>query len=97
MIPKLLPYLCLIGQAPLLQQTYLVMRKPVYDICEQQRRRSAAQSDQHLCVCCLDSIMPLVSISKLSSLYLASVAVQFGLCPNLSQTRDRFSRDKAHI
>ena len=29
-----------------------VMRKSVYDICEQQRRRSAyasAQSDQHLC------------------------------------------------
>ena len=39
---------------PIKQQTYLsqVMRKPVEDICEQQRRRSAcasAQSYQHLC------------------------------------------------
>ena len=48
-----------------------VMRKPVYAICEQQRRRSAcasAQSDQHLCFRCLDSIIPLVSISEILSL-----------------------------
>ena len=30
-------------------------------------------------VSCLDSIIPLVSISKISSLYLASVAAQAGL------------------
>ena len=35
---------------------------------------------------CLDSIIPLVSRSELSSLYLASVAVQAGLCPTWSQT-----------
>ena len=35
---------------------------------------------------CLDSIIHLVSISKLSSLYLASVAVQAGLCQPWSQT-----------
>ena len=29
---------------------------------------------------CLDSIIPLVSISKISSHYLASVAAQAGLC-----------------
>ena len=60
-----------------------VMRKPVYAICEQQRCRSAcasAQSDQHLVVRCLDSIIPLVSISEISSLYLAAVAEQAGLC-----------------
>ena len=39
-----------------------------------------AQSDQHLCFHCLDSIMPLVSITEISSLYLAAVAVQAGLC-----------------
>ena len=42
-----------------------------YAICEQQRCRSAcasAQSDQHLCFRCLDSIMPLVSISEFSRL-----------------------------
>ena len=43
------------------------------------RRRSAcasAQSDQHLRFRCLDSIIPLVSKSEISSLYLASVVAQ---------------------
>ena len=40
----------------------LVMRKPVKIISEQQTRRSA------FVVHCLDSIIPLVSISKISSL-----------------------------
>ena len=35
---------------------------------------------------CLDSIIPLVSISELSSLLLASVAAQAGLCLTLSET-----------
>ena len=58
-----------------------VMRKPVYAICEQQRRRSActsAQYDQHV-VRYLDNIIPLVSIPEISSLYLDSVAAQAGL------------------
>ena len=45
------------------------MRKPVLAICEKQRCRSAcasAQSDQHLCFCYLDSIISLVSTSKIS-------------------------------
>ena len=65
------------------------MRKPVYAICEQQRRRSvcaSAQSDQHLCCRCLNSIIPLVSISKISSIYLASVAEQAGLSLTWSKT-----------
>ena len=57
-----------------------VMRKPVLCLCEQQRCWSAcastqfrsacasAQSDQHLCCSCLDSIIPLVSVSEISSL-----------------------------
>ena len=48
-------------------------------------------------VCCLDSVIRLVSISELSSLYLASVAAQAGLCPNVANAEDRFSRDKAHM
>ena len=66
-----------------------IMRKPVFAICEQQRRRSAcasAQSDQRLVVCCLDSVISLVSISEILRLYLASVADQAGLSLNLSQT-----------
>ena len=35
---------------------------------------------------CLDSIIPLVSISEISSLFLASVAAQAGLCLTWSQT-----------
>ena len=65
------------------------MRKPVYAICEQQRRRSACafvQSDQHLVVRCLDSIIPLVSISEISSLYLASLVAQAGLSLLWSKT-----------
>ena len=47
---------------------------------------------------CLDSLIPLVSISKISSLYLASVAAQAGLSLTLSQTpEDRFSRGMAQI
>ena len=49
------------------------MGKPVYAICEQQRRRSDSV-DSTFVVCCLDSIIPPFSISEISSLYLASVA-----------------------
>ena len=35
---------------------------------------------------CLDSIMPLVSISEISSLYLVSLATQVSLCITWSQT-----------
>ena len=65
------------------------MRKPVFAVCEQQRRRSAcasAQSDQHLRFRCLDSVIPLVSLHKISSLCLASVAAQAGLSLPWSQT-----------
>ena len=41
---------------------------------------------------CLDSIIPLVSISEISRLYLASVAEMAGLSLNWSQTpEDRFA------
>ena len=69
-----------------------VMRKPVYAICEQQRRITADQSAHShnlistFIVHCLDSIIPLVSISEISSLYLASVAAQAGLSLLWSQT-----------
>ena len=65
-----------------------IMRKPVYAICEQQRRRSActsAQSISAFVVHCLDSIS-LVSICKISSLYLVSITEQAGLSLTSSQT-----------
>ena len=72
-----------------------------YVICEQQRRRSAcasAQSDQRLCFRCLDSVMSLVSVTKISSLMLASVAEQASLSLTWSETpEDTFCHDKAHM
>ena len=47
---------------------------------------TSAQSDQAFVVHCLDSIIPLVFISKISSFYLASVAAQAGLCLMWLQT-----------
>ena len=58
---------------PLIYVLSHVMRKPVYAICEQQRRRSA------FVFRCLNRKIPLGSISEMSSLYLASMAAQAGL------------------
>ena len=77
-----LRFYCPINTLTLVFQISHVVRKPVYAICEQQRRRSActsAHSDQNLCCHCLDSIIPLLAISKISRLQLASVAEQAGL------------------
>ena len=46
---------------------------------------------------CLDSIIPLVSISEISSLYLASVAEQACLSYLVANPENRFSRDEAHM
>ena len=49
-------------------------------------------------VCCLDSIMSLVSVTKISSLMLSSVAEQASLSVTWSETpEDMFSHDKAHL
>ena len=63
--------------------------KPVFAIYKQQRRSLIST----FVVRCLDSIIPPVSVSGISSLYLASVAAQacFGL------PEDRFSRGVAHM
>ena len=72
-----------------------------YAICEQQRCRSAcafAQSDQHLVVRCLDSMICILAISKVSRLQLASVAEHAGW--NLAWWKipeDTFSRDVAQM
>ena len=67
------------------------MRKPVFAICEQQRRRPAcASAISAFVVRCVDGIISLVSISEVSSLYLASLAAQSYLVEN---PKDRFSRD----
>ena len=46
---------------------------------------------------CLDSIIPLVSISEISSFYLASVAAQAGLSTLVANPEERFYRDGAQM
>ena len=60
-----------------------IMTKPDFAIYEQQRCRSACGLHSLISafvVRCRDSIIPLFSISKISSLYLASLAAQASLC-----------------
>ena len=46
---------------------------------------------------CLDSVMSLVSVTKIASLMLASVAKQASLCLTWLETpEDTFSHDEAH-
>ena len=47
---------------------------------------------------CLDNVMSLVFVTKISSLMLASVAEQPSLSPTWSETpEDTFSHDEAHM
>ena len=47
---------------------------------------------------CLDSVISVVSVIKISSLMLASVADQASLCLTWSETpEDTFSHDEAHL
>ena len=76
-----------------------------YVICEQQRRRSGADQPAHprslisaFVVRCLDSTVSPVSVTKISSLMLASVAEQASLSLTWSESpKDMFSHDEAHL
>ena len=69
------------------------MRKPVFDICDQQRRRSVP-----LLFAAWIVQVSLVSISKMSSLYLAFLAEQACFESYLgADPKDRFSCDGAHL
>ena len=72
---------------------FLHMRKKVAD-----QLRSNCTADQRLCFRYIDSTIPLLSKSEISSLLPSFVAVQPRLSRNWSETReDRFSHDAAHI
>ena len=77
------------------------MRKPVYAICEQQRRRSACastQSDQRLC-CSLPGYCNTYTCYRRNSKPLASLCSRAGRFESyqVENPEDRFSRDKAQI
>ena len=78
------------------------MRKPVYAYANNKGADQPAHPRSlisTIVVHCRDSVIPLVSISEMSSLYLAPVAaLQAGLSLLCSQTPfARFSRDEAHF
>ena len=56
------------------------MRKPAFYICENKG------TDQGLCICYIDSTIPVLPKSEISSLYSSSVAVQPDFCQTLSET-----------
>ena len=66
------------------------MRKPMFCICKNKdadQLHSNREADQHLCFRYIDSTIPLLSKSEISSLQPSSVAVQPGLCWTRSESR----------
>ena len=66
------------------------MRKPTICICENKdadQLRGNREADQRLCFRYIDSTIPLLPKSEISSLKPSSVAVQPGLCRTRSETR----------
>ena len=71
-----------------------------YVICKQRHRSAcaSAQSNQHLCFRCLDSIISLNSIVEISRLQLGFVDAQAGLSLTWSETpKHTFCHVVAHI
>ena len=72
------------------RQMSRVMRKPMFCICENKdtdQLRGDREADQRLCFRYIDSTIPLLSKSQISSLKPSSVAVQPGLCRTRWETR----------
>ena len=65
------------------------MRKPAFCICENKdadQLRGNGEADQRLCFRYMDSTIPLLAKSKISSLQPSSVGLQPGLCQTWSET-----------
>ena len=66
------------------------MRKQTFCICENKdadQLRGNREADQRLCFRYIDSTIPVLSKSEISSLQPSSVTVQSGLCRTRSETR----------
>ena len=66
------------------------MRKPTFCLCKNKdadQLRGNREADQRLCFRFIDSTIPLLSKSEISSFKPFSVAVQPGLCRTRSETR----------
>ena len=76
------------------------MRKPTFCIRENKdadQLRSYCEADQRLCFGYMDSTIPLLSKSKISSIYQSSVLVQYGLCQIWLETALLGSHDVAEL
>ena len=65
------------------------MRNPAFGICENKdadQLRGNSEADQPLCLRHMDSAIPLLPKSEISSLQPSSMAVQTGLCRTWSET-----------
>ena len=75
------------------------MRKPAFCICENknadQLRRNCA-ADQHLCFRYMDSAIPLLSKSKISSLIFCGCTAPF-VSDLVKNPEDSFSHNEAHM
>ena len=66
------------------------MRKPTFCICENKdsdQLRGNREADRRLCFRYIDSAIPILSKSEISSIQPSSVVVQPGLCRTRSETR----------
>ena len=74
------------------------MRKRTFCICENKDADQLRVRDQRLCFRYIDSTIPLLSKSEISSLWPSSVAAQPGLSWTRSETRLLvFSRHGSHV
>ena len=72
-----------------------VVRKPAFCICKNKdadQLRGNREADQRLCFRYIDSTIPLLSKSEISSLWPSFVAAQPGLCRTWSETPKSFLR-----
>ena len=66
-----------------------IMRKPTFCICKNKdadQLHGNREADQRLCFCYINSIIPLLSIYEISSLWPSCVAVQPGFCGTRPET-----------
>ena len=76
------------------------MRKPTFCICENKdadQLHGNRKADQRLCFRYIDSTIPLLSKSEISSLWQSCVAVQPGLCRIGRKPECWFSHDADHF
>ena len=98
-ITEMITFLKLLS-AKYLNEVSRIMRKPTFYICENKdtfQLRGNRKADQRLCFHYIDSTIPLLSKSEISSLWPSSVAVQPGLCQTRSETECLFSHDAAQL